>query len=92
MNHDDTIRQIGPMNLLSCGARNFVADTDSLMFQVGSKPRILEKLIVTLVGDIYTVRYVAMSKKDYAMIADDEIEMVHADELGKVVRKMGDRR
>lgn len=85
--------QIGPSVLLSCGARNFTTGPDQLLFQVGSKPRILEKVIVTYLSefDTYTVRYVAMKKSDYQTIADESVPMVHADQLGKIVRELGDR-
>lgn len=91
----ETIRQqITPMVLISCGARNYVSGEDYLMFQVGSKPRIVEKVIVTWVAvfDTYTVRYVAMKQSDYSTIADESIPMVYADQLPKIVRQMGDRR
>ena len=92
MDHDTTIRQIGPLNLAACGARNFVGDIDSLMFQVGSKKGLLEKLIIRVgMFDTYSVRYVAMKKSDYSVIAEEEIQMVYADRLGEIVRKMGDR-
>lgn len=92
MDHETAIRQIGAMNLMACGARHFVGDDDSLMFQVGSKRGILEKLIIKLIGDLYSVRYVAMNKRDACcVIAEEEINMVHADQLGKIVRELGDR-
>jgi hypothetical protein len=90
----ETIRQqITPMVLISCAARNYVAGEDFLMFQVGSKPRIVEKVIVTYVSvfDTYTVRYVAMKRSDFSTIADESIPMVYADQLPKIVREMGDR-
>lgn len=90
----ETIRQqITPIVLISCGARNYVVGDDYLMFQVGSKPRIVEKVIVTWmpVFDTYTVRYVAMKRSDYTTIADESIPMVHANQLPKIVREMGDR-
>lgn len=91
----ETIRaQITPTVLISCGARNYSTGEDYLMFQVGSKPRIVEKVIVTHVPvfDTYTVRYFAMKKSDYSTIADESIPMVYADQLPKIVREMGDRR
>lgn len=91
----ETVRQqIGAMNLMAVGARTFVADAEkrSLMFQVGSRRGLLEKVIVTLEpSDYYSVRYVAMRKKDYAVVAEDEMEFVPAASLGAVVRKFGDR-
>lgn len=91
----ETVRQqIGTMNLMAVGARVFVGDAAerSLMFQVGSKRGLLEKVIVTLEpSDYYSVRYVAMRKKDYATLADETRDFVPAESLGAVVRVMGDR-
>lgn len=86
-------QQITPMVLISCGARNYVAGEDYLMFQVGSNPKFVEKVIVTYVPafDTYTVRYIAMKRSDYSTIADESIQMVYADQLSKIVREMGDR-
>lgn len=92
MDHNTTLRQIGALNLAACGARDFAGDSDSLMFRVGSKPKILEKIIVKLnPSDTYSVRYVAMRKGSYEVFAEEKIEMVYADQLGGIVRKMGDR-
>lgn len=94
MDFDLVRQQIGVMNLMAVGARTFVSDSEarSLMFQVGSKRGVLEKVIVTLEpSDYYSVRYVAMRKKDYEVIAEEALDFVHAEALGQVVRSMGDR-
>jgi len=87
-------KQIGMMNLMAVGARTFVSDSEarSLMFQVGSKRGLLEKVIVTLEpSDLYSVRYVAMRKKDYSVTAEETVDFVHAEALGSTVRKLCDR-
>lgn len=94
MDFDVVRQQIGVMNLMAVGARTFVGDSGarSLMFQVGAKRNVLEKVIVTLEpSDLYSVRYVAMRKRSYEVIADEEASFVHAESLGATVRKMGDR-
>lgn len=92
MDHNLTRKQIGAMNLISCGARDFVEAPDSLMFRGGPKRGIVAKIIVTLMpDDTYTVRYVEMRATTYQIVRDESEEMVHADNLGATVRKMGDR-
>lgn len=92
MNPQITLTQIGTGNLMACGARDFVADTknNTLMFRVGSKRGVTAKVIVTLSpSDTYTVRYVETRK--YEIIRDEAVDGVCCDNLGEVVRKMGDR-
>lgn len=92
MDHDTTRRQIGVMNLMACGARDFVTGPDSLAFRAGSKRGIVAKVIVTLdPDDTYTVRYVAMKARTYEIVTDESVSMVYADSLGATVRQMGDR-
>jgi hypothetical protein len=92
VDHNLTRQQIGAMNLMSCGARDFVGDSDSLMFRVGSKRGIVAKIIVKLASDdTYTVRYVEMRKGSCEILIDELEEMVYEDSLGATVRKMGDR-
>lgn len=92
MDHDLMRRQIGVMNLVACGARDFLGGPDSLSFRVGSKRGQIEKVFVTLDPDAtYTVRYVAMKARTYEILIDESVSVVYADNLGATVRRMGDR-
>ena len=94
MDFGTTKRQIGIGNLMACGARDFIGDREkrSLMFRVGPSGR-LRKIIVTLdPSDTYSVRYVEMKRSpSYAVVVDETKTGVYCDQLGAVVRKMGDR-
>jgi hypothetical protein len=93
MDTDTTMRQIGAGNLMAVGARDFTVDrtTQTLAFRVGSKRGVVAKLVVTLdASDTYTVRYWAMGR-GLRTTADESVSGVYADQLGAVVRKMGDR-
>lgn len=95
MDFDVVRQQIGVGALMAVGARNFVSDAEAraLMFQVGSKRGVLEKVIVTLEpSDLYAVRYVAYRRRDYEVIAEEEVRMVEASALGATVRQLGDMR
>lgn len=92
MHHATTQQQIGIGNLMACGAREFVGGPTSLVFRVGSKRSLVEKVIVTLdPSDTYSVRYVAMRPRTFEVLTDETRADVYADQLGAVVRKMGDR-
>jgi hypothetical protein len=81
--------QIGIGNLMAVGAREFVRDENSLMFRVS---RGMQKLIVTLEpDDTYSVRYVKMKARTYEVVADETVAGVYADNIGAVVRRLGDR-
>ena len=90
MNAQTLLAQIGKGNLMAVGARDFVTDGNQLLFRVGSSRR-LSKIVVTLTpADEYTVRYVEMSKEDYTVTVD-ETEDAFCDNVGAVVRRLGDR-
>lgn len=93
VDHDLIWRQITMPILASCGARNRVNTKDGVMFQVGQRRNLLEKVIVSYDPglDLYMVQYVAMKRSDYSTIADESIPMVYAWQLPKIVRQMGDR-
>lgn len=91
MDHRILLQQIGAGNLMACGARDFVLDGASLIFRVGSS-RKLRKLVVTLTpADDYTVRFVELSRKTYEVTADETVDGVYCDNIGDVVRRLGDR-
>ena len=83
--------QIGAGNLMAVGARDWVRDgANRVMFRVGPS-RKLAKLIVELTPmDEYTVRYVEMSRTTYEVVVDETVE-AFCDNVGAVVRRMGDR-
>jgi hypothetical protein len=86
-----TMQQIGTGNLMACGARDFSFDGSKLMFRVGSG-RTLAKVIVTLEpDDTYSVRYCEMALRTYEVRKNEQVEGVYADNLGVVVRRLGDR-
>jgi hypothetical protein len=87
-----TMKQIGTGNLMACGARDFfIADDGSLTFRVGSS-RVNRRITVTLhPSDTYEVSYTEMRLKDYVITAHGCVPGVYAEQLGAVVRKMGDR-
>ncbi|TAL42451.1 MAG: hypothetical protein EPN91_08710 [Salinibacterium sp.] len=90
MDAQTLLKQIGKGNLMAVGARDFVRDGRQLMFRVGSS-RKLAKVIVTLTpADEFTVRYVEMSRTDYSILVD-ETRDAFCDNVGEVVREMGDR-
>lgn len=94
MDPQTLMTQIGPLNLAAVGARTFVHDAKakSLMFEVGAKRGQLRKVIVTLENDdTYSVRYVVMGRKCYSIITDDRATGITSDNIGRVVREMGDQ-
>jgi hypothetical protein len=95
MDTQTLMNQIGTGNLMRVGARDFLVDAKarSLTMAVGSKRGELRKLIVThdLGSDTYTVRYFAMRKKGYEIIADESVSGVDVTKIGPTVREMGDR-
>lgn len=90
MDANTLLTQIGAGNLMACGARDIVVDGQQLMFRVGPS-RKLAKVIITLTpADEYTVRYVEMNRKTYEVTVD-ETRDAFCDNVGAVVREMGDR-
>jgi len=91
MNFEILKSQIGIGNLMAVGAREFQRDeSHTIMFKVGNKP--YTKLIIKLeADDTYSVRYYRMSPKTYKALVDEKVEGVYAENIGAVVRKMGDR-
>ena len=91
MDANVTLQQIGTGNLMAVGARDFVKDGAQLIFRVGNG-RKLAKVVVTLdPSDTYSVRYLEMNRKTYAFTVDESVAGVYAEDLGAVVRRMGDR-
>jgi hypothetical protein len=85
-------RHIGIMNFMACGARDFVRTSDgSMMFRVGSGRKLAKVIVSITPADTYTVRYVEMKRKTGEIVIDETCEGVYCDNLGAVVRKMGDR-
>lgn len=95
MNIDITKQQIGIGNLMAVGAREFTYDSmgNSLSFRVGPNSRtLIEKIAVTLDPmDVYVVRYFVMDKRTNKIVVDEVMTGVYCDNLGSIVRKMGDR-
>ena len=91
MDHQQTFHQIGPLTFLACGARNFVNGPNLLQFTVGSNPRLLEKMVITLSGDTYTVRYVVIRRKDLSTVLEEVEEGIYDIMLRRTVLNMGDR-
>lgn len=92
MDFSQTIQQVGQMNLIAVGARDYVVDGQSLSIRVGSKRGKLERVIVTLgQDDTYSVRYVSYRARGFVPLDDETVTQVHVDQIGVVVRKMGDR-
>lgn len=90
MNAQVLLAQIGTGVLMSVGARDFVRDGTQVLFRVGPS-RKLAKVIVTLTpADEYTVRYVEMNRRTYEVIVDETRDAT-CDNVGAVVRAMGDR-
>jgi hypothetical protein len=90
MNPQTLMNQIGSGNLMGCGARDFVTGENELSFRVGSS-RKLSKIIISLdYSDTYVVRYVEMKNKTYEVVKDEVRTDVHVEEIGRVVREMGD--
>jgi len=91
MDHGETQRQIGVMNLMACGAREFKGDADSLTFRVGCRRAVKAYVTVTLEpSDTYKVERVELDRRWNRTVVD-ELDGVYCDNLGAVVRKMGDR-
>lgn len=93
LNFEILKEQIGIGNLMAVGAREFTRDTpNGIMFKVGSKRGKLEKLVVRLrEDDTYSVQYVRLNTKNYKFEANETLEGVYCDNIGRVVRTMGDR-
>ena len=90
MNAQTLLAQIGKGNLMAVGARDFVTDGNQLLFRVGSSRR-LSKIVVTLTpADEYTVRYVEMNRLTGETTVD-KMEDANCDNVGAVVRRLGDR-
>jgi hypothetical protein len=92
MNFDTLRAQIGIGNLMAVGARDFFTDgPNSFGFKVGSRRGWREAITITLdkATDTYKVRYVRMRNRDLD-IRTEEIPDVHADQLGRLVRELGD--
>ena len=86
--------QIGIGNLWACGARDFVKDGSTLMFRVGSNRKLAKIVIKLEADDSYSVRYVELSKRMKTFgkkLVDEKVEGIYCDNIGAVVRKMGDR-
>ncbi len=90
MDVNTLLQQIGTGNLMACGARDFVKGETTLQFRVGSS-RKLQKIIVGLVNDTYTVTFVELSRKTYDIVASEEVDGVGDHNIGAVVRRLGDR-
>lgn len=84
--------QIGIDNLMAVGARDFFTDGPATFgFKVGSRRGWHETVTITLnrVTDTYRVRYVRIRKRDLD-ISTEELTDVHANQLGAIVRELGD--
>src|SRR4051812_47666881 len=99
--HRVTLRQIGTMTLMSCGARDFTHDDAAglLAFRVGSGPstrgKVCQVLVHLMASDTYRVAYGYMVNKtgpDWGKWITVEAEDdVYAEDLPTVVRRLGDR-
>lgn len=77
---------------MAVGARDFFTDgPNSYGFRVGSRKGWREAITITLDKgtDTYTVRYVRMRNRDLD-IRTEEIQDVHAEQVGAIVRELGD--
>lgn len=92
INHDAALSQIGTGNLMAIGAREMTYADESLIMRVGSKRTRLERLIITLDdSDTYSIRRVVVSRTTHSVTEDVTESGVYAEDLGKTVRRMGDR-
>lgn len=85
--------QIGPMVLMSCGARDFVCDDANglLMFRVGSG-RVLRKVLVRLCpDDTYAVEVGRMHRRSFEWITEGQETGIYAEQLPAAVLRLGDR-
>lgn len=93
MNFNTLRDQIGVGNLMAVGAREFFTDgPNSFGFRVGSKRGYSESITIRLdvARDTYSVCYMRMKKRGLDILTE-EIPDVQADQIGAIVREMGDR-
>jgi hypothetical protein len=99
--HRVTLRQIGTMTLMSCGARDYVRDDENgtLWFRVGSgastRGKVCKVTVRLMATDTYRVEYGYMVNRkgpDWGTWVDVDVEDdVYAEDLSTVVRRLGDR-
>lgn len=79
------LRQIGPMTLMACGARNYVDLGDGVHFNVltGRSHKIVVKLAA---NDTYTVERVRL--RNYTVESVEHATDVYCDQLSDVVYHM----
>jgi hypothetical protein len=85
------LEQIGRMNLMAMGARDYVSDEPNgmVMFRVLAGGRTLDKVIVTLdADDTYSVRFVRMRKPAYDVEELGSAHGVYAEELGETCYRL----
>jgi hypothetical protein len=75
--------QIGTMNLMACGAREFSYDSDgTLKFKVGGRMRWVTVALDP--SDTYTVKLVRVTR-NYDLVTVEEHSGVYCDQLGETV-------
>lgn len=81
------LHQIAGMDLMACGARDFVGLPDGLMFSVSRQRR---KLVIKLqLNDLYVVERVRMGRNLIPVSEAVETD-VHAEELSATCVRLGD--
>jgi len=79
-----TLRQIGTMNLMACGAREYLIDGNTLRMKVLNGRR---WVLVTLnAEDTYDVKLIRVkSRPSYEVVTVKEIDGVYCDGIGQAV-------
>lgn len=81
------LQAISPMDLMGCGARDFVGLPDGIHFAVSRGKR---KLVIKLqANDLFCVERVRMTR-DFTCISEAVAHDVHVENLSGVVVELGD--
>ena len=86
----EIMRQIGPMTLGSCGAREFVDLGDGLRFKVGLGQRRMQIIIKLAADDTYVVERIRLPRGKFEYVSEAWAEDIYAENLPGVVRRLGD--
>jgi hypothetical protein len=83
---ETTRRQIGMMNLMACGARQFSYDAEgTLKFKVGGRMRYVEVQLDP--SDTYTARLIRVTR-NYEVVTVEETSGVYCDQIGEAVYRL----